>query len=134
VPHKSLLTSLGTKYAAIVEEFLAPVTPPERSEFSRGECSTARAALSLTHRLVVHKGTFYQAKEVKTVTSFVKAHYGDKVAMSEFAASRRVVLAVHQEYVDSARLYEEWVFDAANAIRDARSSELQHVRETRREA
>jgi hypothetical protein len=42
VPSKSLLTSLGTKYAAIVEELLAPITPPQKSDFGRGKGDTKR--------------------------------------------------------------------------------------------
>jgi hypothetical protein len=54
----------------------------------------------------VHRGTYYQADEVKIVTSFVKAHYGDKDTMSEFVTSRQEALAMHQERADSAARYE----------------------------
>jgi hypothetical protein len=81
----------------------------------------------------VHKGTFYQADEVKIVTSFVKAHYGNKDAMSKFVNERKVALATHQERADSAARYEARASNAAYAISSMRSSVLRDARDTRRD-
>jgi hypothetical protein len=83
---------------------------------------------------VVHKGTYYASEEVKLVTAFVKAHYGQTETMASFSAERRAILAIHHSRAEGAPSYEIWAMQASEVMQSARFTEIRQARRVRREA
>jgi hypothetical protein len=83
---------------------------------------------------VVYKGTYYASEEVKFVTSFVKAHYGQTETMTSFSAERRAILVIHHSRAEEAPSYEIWAMQASEAMQSARFTETWQARRVRREA